>query len=257
MKFWDTLKYAGTALRTRKGRTFLTTLGIVIGIAAIVSLLSLSQGFQNVITSQFQTGFSTRVLTVTSTTTNKPLYLNDSANIEANVPNVVMAAGIINEGVTISENNITTTLYGVDFDNYSTIFPTIFTATNGSIPHDNQSAAFVIGSSISKPYNNDTTVFSVGNNLTITWAANKKVYNYTNVVGAILPTIGSLSFMSGPGDTALFLPDQVVENLWNTSKVSSIAVLLNSDSGTIINDSSVAIQALYSYNVVVTTPHPS
>jgi len=47
------LSYAIKSLRKRKLRSWLTVLGIVIGIAAVVSLISLGQGLQNAITGQF------------------------------------------------------------------------------------------------------------------------------------------------------------------------------------------------------------
>ena len=46
--------FAVKQFKTRKLRTFLTMLGIFIGIAAVVSLVSLGQGLQNVITEQFE-----------------------------------------------------------------------------------------------------------------------------------------------------------------------------------------------------------
>jgi putative ABC transport system permease protein len=54
MKARDTLSYSFSAIKLRKLRAALTTLGVVIGIAAIVALLSISQGLQNTITVQLQ-----------------------------------------------------------------------------------------------------------------------------------------------------------------------------------------------------------
>jgi len=59
MKASDIFSYAFGAIRLRKLRAGLTTLGVVIGIAAIVALLSITQGLQNTITLQLQTGFAT------------------------------------------------------------------------------------------------------------------------------------------------------------------------------------------------------
>ncbi len=50
----DYFKLASKNLRSRKLRSWLTMLGIFIGIAAVVSLISLGQGLQNAITEQFQ-----------------------------------------------------------------------------------------------------------------------------------------------------------------------------------------------------------
>src|SRR5512136_118601 len=66
MKARDIFSYAFSAIKLRKLRAGLTTLGVVIGIAAIVALLSLGQGFQDAITAQFQKGFATNTLIVSS-----------------------------------------------------------------------------------------------------------------------------------------------------------------------------------------------
>src|SRR3989344_4643446 len=53
------------SLRRRKLRSWLTIIGIFIGMAAVVSLISLSQGMQNAIAEQFQKIGSDRI-TVTA-----------------------------------------------------------------------------------------------------------------------------------------------------------------------------------------------
>ncbi|MEM2953339.1 MAG: ABC transporter permease, partial [Candidatus Bathyarchaeia archaeon] len=55
----DIFSYAFSAIKLRKLRAGLTTLGVVIGIAAIVALLSITQGLQLAIAEQLQRGFAT------------------------------------------------------------------------------------------------------------------------------------------------------------------------------------------------------
>ena len=50
----DYFSYAFKNLKHRKTRTWLTMIGIVIGIAAVVSIISLGQGLENAITGQFE-----------------------------------------------------------------------------------------------------------------------------------------------------------------------------------------------------------
>src|SRR5512139_993144 len=64
MKTRDVFGYSFSAIRLRKLRAGLTTLGVVIGIAAIVALLSITQGLQNTITTQLQQGLSTDTVIV-------------------------------------------------------------------------------------------------------------------------------------------------------------------------------------------------
>tara|TARA_Y100000310_G_scaffold186269_1_gene186417 strand:- start:68505 stop:69695 length:1191 start_codon:yes stop_codon:yes gene_type:complete len=57
----DFLKLAYNSLKRRRLRSFLTIIGIIIGISAIISLISLSQGLENAINEQFEQIGSNRV----------------------------------------------------------------------------------------------------------------------------------------------------------------------------------------------------
>ena len=61
----ESLRSALHAIRAHKLRSFLTTLGIIIGVMAVVTIVSLIQGFSQSISSQFA-GFGADSLTVTS-----------------------------------------------------------------------------------------------------------------------------------------------------------------------------------------------
>ena len=50
----DYFSYAFKNLKHRKVRTWLTMIGIIIGIAAVVSIISLGQGLENMVTGQFE-----------------------------------------------------------------------------------------------------------------------------------------------------------------------------------------------------------
>ncbi|HEV7166316.1 MAG TPA: ABC transporter permease [Gammaproteobacteria bacterium] len=63
--FMESLRSAMYAIRAHKLRSFLTTLGIIIGVMAVVTVVSLIQGFSQSISSQFA-GFGTDSLTVHS-----------------------------------------------------------------------------------------------------------------------------------------------------------------------------------------------
>ena len=65
MRTVDIFGYSFSAIKLRKLRAALTILGVVIGIAAIVALLSITQGLQSTITTQLQKGLSTNTLIVT------------------------------------------------------------------------------------------------------------------------------------------------------------------------------------------------
>jgi len=54
MNVLESLRIALTALLTNRLRSVLTMLGIVIGVAAVIALVSFGQGFQGFVTGQFQ-----------------------------------------------------------------------------------------------------------------------------------------------------------------------------------------------------------
>ena len=66
MKTIDIFGYSFSAIKLRKLRAALTTLGVIIGIAAIVALLSITQGLQATLTHQLSQGLSANTLIVTS-----------------------------------------------------------------------------------------------------------------------------------------------------------------------------------------------
>jgi putative ABC transport system permease protein len=53
MHVFDNVGGALRALRSNKLRSILTMLGIIIGVSAVISLLSIGQGVENFINSQF------------------------------------------------------------------------------------------------------------------------------------------------------------------------------------------------------------
>src|SRR5450759_276935 len=65
MKTIDIFGYSFSAIKLRKLRAALTTLGVIIGIAAIVALLSITQGLQATLTGQLNQGLSANTLIVT------------------------------------------------------------------------------------------------------------------------------------------------------------------------------------------------
>jgi ABC-type antimicrobial peptide transport system permease subunit len=64
MKARDIFGYSFSAIKLRKLRAALTTLGVIIGIAAIVALLSITQGLQTTITNQLEKGLAADTLLV-------------------------------------------------------------------------------------------------------------------------------------------------------------------------------------------------
>ena len=61
MKFLESLKMAISSIKSNKMRSFLTMLGIIIGISSVITIVSLGQGGQNSITGKLNSIGATTV----------------------------------------------------------------------------------------------------------------------------------------------------------------------------------------------------
>src|SRR4030042_5118372 len=171
MKAQDILSYSFSAIRLRKLRAGLTTLGVVIGIAAIVALLSISQGLQTTITRQLERGFATDTLIVTSGSggggfgggfgggvdSGFALLVNDTQTINA-LPNVDTSIAVIQRvvNVTVGGTNRIDTVEGVDFTEYRYGYGDTFAVDRGTLPPNPQNDTVVLGRRIIDPRLNGT-----------------------------------------------------------------------------------------------------
>jgi putative ABC transport system permease protein len=264
LKVADVFSYAFSAIRLRKLRSGLTTLGVIIGIAAIVALLSLGQGFQNSITEEFQKGFATNTLIVTprsfgltGTSSSNPLFIRDIQNITM-IENVTSAMALIQRPCYVNASGKTYYLQvtGVDFAQFGEFYTTTFVAAQGSIPYSNApNDTIVIGARIQDPGQNGTIFVALNDKLDISWTNFTAFQNvtYVGTVSAILDPIGGFS-VGGPSDSGVYIPLTWAENFFATDQCDVIIVqLANSDNAT-VTDVSDALKSYYSGQVQVTSP---
>lgn len=82
MRLWDTLTSALNAVWAHKLRSFLTMLGIIIGIFAVVSLISVGQGTNAAVTEQIE-GLGSNLLTINVHDNRADLELSDVEKIKS------------------------------------------------------------------------------------------------------------------------------------------------------------------------------
>lgn len=268
MKTVDVFGYSFNAIKLRKLRAALTTLGVIIGIAAIVALLSITQGLQTTLTGQLNQGLSADTLIVTagsgggfgsgsgggfgggapsgglggssSSGSGFTLYANYTSEISSLSPDIESVIAIMSRsGYIVSDNlNTSVTIYGVDFNQYSNVYST-FQAENGSIPTNPSDNDVVVGTRVNQPGNNGTIYFTTGSTVNVTWM-NATVLppvneTYSATVAGVLKEVGGLG-MGGPSDTGVYIPLSKYESFFNSSEASQIIVKLkNSDNATITN----------------------
>ncbi|MGA2681534.1 MAG: FtsX-like permease family protein [Candidatus Bathyarchaeia archaeon] len=208
MKTYDILGYSFSAIKLRKLRAALTTLGVIIGIAAIVALLSITQGLQVSITNDLNRGLSSTSLIVvpgsnalgavgggagfgggggraaraTGTTginlggsgaasSGFALYDNYTSQIDALSPLITSSMAVIERAGYVDAGglNNSATFYGINFSQYVQQYPTTFVAASGAIPTNPSNNDIVVGARVNDPRENGTILFSAGDKVGIVW----------------------------------------------------------------------------------------
>lgn len=130
MNSWKFLKDAVGSLAANKLRTALTMLGIVIGVASVISMMAIGQGASSSITSQIES-MGTNLLYVTANNQGsnpQPVTLSDAEAIvdSGGAPSVLSVAPSVQRSmdVTYAGASTTTTVMGVTPD-YSTVRNTV------------------------------------------------------------------------------------------------------------------------------------
>ena len=108
MNYWAVFKVAARALARNKMRSLLTTLGIIIGVSAVIALVSIGQGAQFMVQTQISS-FGSNLLFVmpgnvvqgganVSTGAANSLTIEDVLAIEREIPGVAAASPTLNAG---------------------------------------------------------------------------------------------------------------------------------------------------------------
>jgi putative ABC transport system permease protein len=279
----DIFGYSFNAIKLRKLRAGLTTLGVVIGIAAIVALLSITSGLEASLTSQLTEGTSADTLIVTagggfagfggggaagggsgfggatstaSSDSGFALYVNDTEIISSLSSDIEATVGVISRSgyVETDDLNASVTLYAVDFGIYEQVYSSTFVTQDGSIPTNPDEDEVIVGARVIDPGDNGTRYFRTGDHINITWT-NSTTYppkneTMTVTVSGVLEEIGGLS-MSGPSDSGVYMPIETAQDFFGTTKCSMIVVKLTDSREATIDAVTDAIKDYYGSDVSV------
>jgi len=257
MKITDIFSYAFSAIKLRKLRAGLTTLGVVIGIAAIVALLSITQGLQVAIATQLQKGFATDTLIVTARSESGfKLLVNDTKTIEEiGGENVTVSLAVILRTGYIKSGGQTSrvTIVGVDYAKYAEIYSSTFTAEEGAIPQNPENSPVVVGKRVSDPWSNGTLFCKTGDNVEIIWTSRPfKNETYMGNVVAVLKEVGGFS-LGGPSDTSIYIPIKQAQTFFGTEECEMIIVKLKNADKATIESTAKAIREAFGGQVTVTS----
>ncbi|MDR1993140.1 MAG: ABC transporter permease [Nitrososphaerota archaeon] len=273
MKGIDVFRYSFSAIKLRKLRAALTTLGVIVGIAAIVALLSITQGLQATLTGQLNQGLSANTLIVMpssggfggggfggglgqgASSTGFSLYVNNTAEIATLSPDIEATVAIISRSGYVQTDDFSrvVTFYGVDFERYAQIYPT-FRAETGSIPIPPQEDQIVIGTRVNQPGQNGTIFFTPGDAINVSWV-NATIIppvneTYSATVAGVLEKVGGFG-IGGPSDTGVYIPIDKVQSFFGTEQCDMIIVTLTNSDNTTITNVSKAIADQFSNQVTV------
>jgi putative ABC transport system permease protein len=125
MELWQSLKIALRALRVNKMRSFLTMLGIIIGIAAVIAMVAIGAGAEKMISDQIASIGSNLILVIPGSTTSgglragaggaQTLTYDDAKAIKVECPSVDMVAPTVRGSgqVVYGNQNWSTIIMGV------------------------------------------------------------------------------------------------------------------------------------------------
>ncbi len=263
MRVRDVFSYSFSAIRLRKLRAGLTTLGVVIGIAAIVALMSITQGFQVSMTGQLEEGLATDTLIVgnsgmsfTGPDSDFTLLLNDTDTI-AKIEGVQTAIPVMSKTCKVYFNSTEYTLpiTGVDFQEYAEVYNT-FTAVEGEIPLTSPEGKVVVGHTVADPWKNGTRNVVVGDNITLLWTGRVNgslvTTNRSFIVAGVLDEIGAFSM--GPSDSGIYIPITEAQDFFDTDEAANIVVKLVDGDQSTIDSVTNAIEDAFDDLVKVTSP---
>ncbi len=259
MRAKDVFGYSFSAIRLRKLRAGLTTLGVVIGIAAIVALLSITTGLQNTITAQLETGLATDTVIIApgggvfgggqggggfgggalgGSDSGFKLLINDTQTINGLSTDILTSIAVIQRSgyINSTEHERLTTIIGVDFVEYKNTYSTTFVSESGEIPDNPANNTVAIGKRVNERQNG-TVLFTAGEDVQILWtnatARPPQNESYTAHIAAVLQEVGGFAF-GGPSDSNIYIPLSTAQEFFNTSECETIIVkLTNSDQATI------------------------
>lgn len=227
MKTRSVLGLAWTNMRRRRTRTALTTLGIIVGIMAVVSITALSGGFESQITTQLTQGLDMDILTVlpgggllggggiTSFHLNDSSALENITGVEATLPFSQTGTQVFNE----ANDTLDTRLIGLNFTNLEATYGHKLEFTEGSYPDPAYNASCIIGY-LEEP------IAQVGENITtqilVRIGMGFAYQNVTFTVSGLLDEAGQSGML--PLDRSVFISLNTYQELFNTEGIDSMVV---------------------------------
>jgi len=199
----DLFRLAFASLRDRKLRSSLTILGLVIGPAVIVALVSVTQGFSDSVSNQFsKMGVNTMMVMpsrqTVKLTTGDVQRISRMQDVAEVLPFYRVAASLKYGG-----KNTAVIIMGIDTGKLSSLFPGISIA-EGRAPSSADIAGAVIGYSLAYPTDPDATPIKVFQLVTAQMPSGGQTISRSFLVEGSLASFGQGLFINP--DETIFIP---------------------------------------------------
>jgi putative ABC transport system permease protein len=225
MRLKKIFSMAWEGMRQRKLRAFLTTLGVVIGITAIIALASLGEGFRVSITERMEQGFELDVLTVIpgsffaggieKFTEAEVAKVRDVSNISVATPvtRAPFSVQLYNE-----DKNVTALVAaGVNFTEFAEeVYPDRFLFEEGGMPEQIKNDTLIIGYKVNYPNETDPAFAHHNDTVNMTVIIPSSPFpilkNYTFNVAGTLEKTGTAGLTSF--DYWVFMPLETIRGIY-------------------------------------------
>jgi len=218
-------------MKQRRLRAFLTTLGVVIGITAIIALASLGEGFRVSITERMEQGFELDVLTLIPGTLfagmKEPFTDSEVANI-TKVSNVSAATPVMQIGSVILYNgdkNVTAFVgAAVNFTEFAEeVYPDRFRFEEGAMPEQIKNDTLIIGYKVNHINETEPAFAHPNDTVTMTLTINYTIFrNFNFTVAGTLQKTGTAGLTSF--DYWVFIPLETARKIYDTNSSDLIFV---------------------------------
>lgn len=214
MKIYQLFKMAVKSVISNKLRSFLTMLGIIIGISSVIILIAMGQGTTKKVTDQIQS-MGTNLITVSITGNRNKAFTNKDIATLKSKPGIKDIAPALSQSETVKggTTTATTTILATE--------PSYETIKNISV----QSGRFITQSDLDNRYHSAVIGVDVANEL---YNSTDVVGNIVNINGVDFNIVGVLTSMgtssTGSSDDTVILPLTTAQRLLKTTSIRTFYV---------------------------------
>jgi len=228
VKLGDVVFMAVDGIKERKSRVSLNVLGILIGIAAIVALLSITNGVSIAISEQLEV-LDPQTITVTpgsfmgmpgqgergASTGGATLTLRDIDRIER-IPSVAVATPVISKTVEIQISGYSdyVTVVGMIPEEYTQAFRTV-EVEEGRFLRGSDGMSTVLGARVARPQHLEDPIARLGDRVTLDIIGQEEKETVTLRVAGILEEIGG-GMIFGSADTQIYATFSTAQRIFHT-----------------------------------------